>query len=267
MGVAHKSRQDFGHKNFWHSLNKQRDEVERLLEDVERRAYELLLASQNAMWVLEQQHEPPAEECGVFDDEPLSKPQKQSPSSAPIVLEDIEDPLDVAIREKRFELLDKIWTRLARYCAPAKSRYYKEREAVIWACVCRAVYTDPSLMLVAQNYPLAISLVKDDDSKLDLPTVERLWEAIKNLYVDDVRAAIDDVLHPVRPKSEYVVVLGTRVHKEPTESSLPLHAWGHMTAILPCYSCVRKVCKTVFIFLFRSTRSLFTTLVCRSTTS
>ncbi|KIM41427.1 hypothetical protein M413DRAFT_18954 [Hebeloma cylindrosporum] len=237
---------DFGHKTFWHSLTKQRDEVEGLLEDVERRAYELLLASQNAMWVLDQQHEPPAEECGVFDDEqPLSKPQKKPLPSAPIVLEDIEDPLDVAMREKRFELLGKIWARLARYCAPAKSRYYKEREAEIWACVCRAVYTDPSLMLVAQNYQCAISLVKDNDSKLDLPTVERLWAAIKSLYVDDVRAAIDDVLHPVRPKGEYVVVLGTRVHKGPTESPLPLHAWGHMTALFPCYSCVRKVCKTV----------------------
>lgn len=266
LGFAYNWRQDFGHKTFWHFLKKQRDEVEGLLEDVERRAYELLLASQNAMWVLNQQHEPPAEECNVFDDEPLSKPQKKSSPSAPIVLEDIEDPLDVVIREKRFELLGKIWTRLARYCAPAKSRYYKEREAVIWACVCRAVYTDPSLMLVAQNYPLAVSLVNDKDSKLDLPTVEKLWEAIKNLYVDDVRAAIDDVLHPVRQKGEYVVVLGTRVHKEPTESSLSLHAWGHMTALFPCYSCVRKVCKTVGIFLF-SMPSLFIILECRSTTS
>ena len=266
LGSAHKWLQDFGHKTFWYSLNKQRDEVEGILEDVERRAYELLLASQNAMWVLDQQHEAPVEECGVFDDEPLSKPQKKPPPSAPIVLEDIEDPLDVAMREKRFELLGKIWARLARYCAPAKSRYYKEREAVIWACVCRAVYTDPSLMLVAQNYQLAISLVKDKDSKLDLPTVEKLWEAIKTLYVDDVRAAIDDVLHPVRSKGEYVVVLGTRLHKEPTESSLPLHAWGHMTALFPCYSCVRKVCKTVGSFFF-SIPFMFTTLGSRSTIS
>ena len=278
---AHKSRQDFGHKTFWQSLKDQVGEIEDLLEDVERRAYELLLTSQNALWVLDQKHEqgveqctfedeslqktptacvnvvpdqnlkppnhkPPAERCVIFDDRPLSNPQEEPISSAPIVLEDIEDPIDVAIREKRVELWELIWTRLARYCAPARSRYYKERLTVIWACVCRAVWTDPSLMLVAQNYRSPKSLLKD--SKLDLPTVERLWNAIKDLYVDDVRAAIDDVLHPVRQKGEYVVLLGTRVHKELADTSLPLHGWGHMTAVAPCYSCVRQVCKTVSSF-------------------
>lgn len=269
-------RQDFGHKTFWQSLKKQVDDIEDLLEGVERRAYELLLASRNALWVLDQKHEQEGEQCGAYDDESFPKLQKIPPAcatdvvpgqnhkpaaetcvddkplsnpqvkSTTIVLEDIEDPIDVAIREKRVELWEMIWTRLARYCAPARSRYYKERLAVIWACVCRAVWTDPSLMLVAQNYQSAKSLLKD--SKLDLPTVERLWNAIKQLYVDDVRAAIGDVLHPIRPKGEYVVVLGMRVHKEPADASLPFHAWGHMTAILPCYSCVRKVCKTVSPF-------------------
>ena len=193
-----------------------------------------------------QNHKPPAERCVVFDDRPLSNPQEKPIPPAPIVLEDIEDPIDVAIREKRVELWELIWTRLARYCAPERSRYYKERLKVIWACVCRAVWTDPTLMLVAQNYRSPKSLLKD--SKLDLPTVERLWNAIKDLYVDDVRAATDDVLHPVREKGEYVVVLGTRVHKELADISLPLHGWGHLTAVDPCYSCVRKVCKTVSSF-------------------
>ncbi|KIM42093.1 hypothetical protein M413DRAFT_444562 [Hebeloma cylindrosporum] len=270
---------DFGHKTFWQSLKKQVNEIEELLENVECRAYELLLASQNALWVLDQKHDqapeqcsafddepfpelqgtptdfvadqkykpqntkPATEKCGVFDDKPLSKPQEKVTPEATVALEDIEDPIDVAIREKRVELWEMIWTRLARYCAPTKSRYYKERLAVIWACVCRAVWTDPSLMLVAQNFRSAESLL--NASNLDLPTVERLWNAIKDLYVDDVRAAIDDVLHPVRPTGEYVVVLGTRIHKELADVALPLHDWGHMTAVAPCYSCIRKACKTV----------------------
>ncbi|KAF8960870.1 hypothetical protein BDZ97DRAFT_1905721 [Flammula alnicola] len=202
-------KSDFGHKTFWHYLHKQRDEIEGLLEDVERRAYELLLTSQNAMWVLDQQHDlDQLEECGVFDDEPFSKIHIPPPSRTDD-LGDIEDPVDVALREKREELWEKIWTRLARYCAPVASRYYGERLAVIWSCVCRAVYTDPTLMLVAQNYRFVTSIMAD--ANLDLPTVEKLWNAIKGLYVDDVRAAVDDVLHPIRETSDYVMVFGTRV--------------------------------------------------------
>lgn len=218
--------------------------MEALLESVEERAYELLLASQNATWVLQQQHQPSSEgeDCANQDEEPLSKPQIIRPSQFDDV-NDIEDPLDVAIREKRQEIWEKIWTRLARYCAPFRSRYYNERVAVIWASVCRAVYTDPALMLLAQNYRYVTSLLSD--ATLDLATVERLWNAIKNLYVYDVRAAIDDVFHPIRDKADYVLVLGIRVHKELTDAAPPVHAWGHMTAFYACYSCVRKVCKSV----------------------
>lgn len=172
-------------------------------------------------------------------------------------LEEIEDPLDVAIREKRQELLEKLLTRLARYCVPFVSKYYEERVAVIWACVCRAVYTEPSLMLVAQNYENAASMLKATD--LDLATVDKLWEAVKHLYVHDVRAAIDDVLHPIRNTGDYVLVLGTRVYRELSGASLPFHAWGHMTAVFPCYSCVRKVCKTVCFLSFPLMRSLIGT--------
>ena len=246
---------DFGHKTFWHYLQKQRDELEGLLEEVEFRAYELLLASQNAMWVLEQQKsssEPTLEECGVLDDEPLKKPKKVA-LPQDVDLEDIEDPVDVALREKKEELWEKIWTRLARYCAPSRSRYYNERLAIIWSCVARAVYKDRYLMVIAQNYRYVTTLLSD--AELDLSTVEKLWRAIKDLSVEDVRAAIDDVLHPIRESGEYVVVFGLRVHKDLSGSDLPFHGWGHMTGVFPCYSCVRRVCKTVrrpfaFSFLF-----------------
>jgi len=222
------------------------------LIDVERRAYELLLASQNAMWVLDQQHSslnPTVEDCSGHDDEPLTNIQPIT-RSTPDDIGDVEDPVDVALREKRVELWEKIRTRLARYCAPYESQYYKERLAIIWACVCRSIYTDPTLMLVAQNYNSATSMLAD--ANLDLTTVEKLWIAIKELYVIELRAAIDDVLEPVRETGEYVVVLGTRVHKELSGASPPFHAWGHMTAAFPCYSCVRQVCTTVRA-LFRLT--------------
>ena len=195
------------------------------------------------MWVLDQQHSnPTGEDCSGHGDEPPSSTQPV-PRSAPDDIEDVEDPVDVALREKRADLWEKIRTRLARYCAPYKSRYYKERLAIIWACVCRAVYTDPTLMLVAQNYNSASSMLAD--ANLDLTTVEKLWIAIRDLYVVELRAAIDDVLQPVRENGEYVVVLGSRVHKGLSGVSPPFHAWGHMTAAFPCYSCIRQVCTTV----------------------
>ncbi|KAF9563842.1 hypothetical protein CPC08DRAFT_307163 [Agrocybe pediades] len=239
---------DFGHKTFWHYLQKQQIEIENLLENVEQRAYELLLAAKNASWVLDDRQsttDEAAEECGAYDEEPLTKALSKSVSSSTVqpTEEDVEDPLDVAIREKKEEIWEKIWTRLARYCSPTRSKYHDERDAVIWSCICRAVYRDPMLMITAQNYRDVKSLVTD--VSLDLLTVEKLWTAIKDLSVDDVRAAIDDVLHPDRESSDYVVVFGTRLHKELSGNSFPLHGWGHMTAIFPCYSCVRRVCQTV----------------------
>ncbi|PPR03389.1 hypothetical protein CVT24_012514 [Panaeolus cyanescens] len=232
---------DFGHRTFWHYLNKQKDEVEKLLEHVERKAYELLLASQNAMWVLDQQTDDSSPNCFGHEDEvvTVSAPPPLSADN----LQEVEDPVDVALREKRRELQEKMRTRLARYLCPYESSYYMERVRVIWACVSRAIYTDPALMLVAQNYVFVVSMLSDET--LDIGMVERMWSAIKDLSVHDVRAAIDDALHPVREKGDYVQVLGTRVHKEMTGSVLPFHGWGHMTALFPCYSCVRRVCTTV----------------------
>jgi len=216
---------------------------------VERRAYELLLASQNASWVLEKVQDTSGEdeECGQHDDEPL-QPSTQKATSGrpqtPVPDEEVEDPLDVALRQKKADMWEKIWTRLARYCTPPQSRWYNERLAVIWACVCRAVYMDPLLMVVAQNYHYPVSMLTD--RSLDLPTVERLWNAIKGLYVHDVRAAIDDVQNPLRSgDAGYVMVLGMKIYQQLSGKRMPVHGWGHMTSVFPCYSCVRRVCKSV----------------------
>ncbi|KAF7366312.1 FAD-binding-3 domain-containing protein [Mycena sanguinolenta] len=140
-------------------------------------------------------------------------------------------------------LWEKLRTRLARYCAPAKSKFYNERIAIIHACVRRAIYTDTKLLVVAQNYKNVMALLTDNT--LDVQIVEKLWNAIRLLYVYEVRAAIDDVLRPKDGPGEYVTVLGGRVYKDPSGISFPFHAWGHITALFQCYSCVRRVCTTV----------------------
>lgn len=216
-----------------------------MLQAVEKRAYELLLAAQDALWVLERQvdHSGQDGDCSGHDDRPLAR---TPPSSTPIYNDDqleIEDPVDVALREKRREIWEKIWTRLARYCAPSNSRFYQERIKVIYACVRRAIYIDPTLMLAAQNYVTVTSFLRD--STLDLATVEKFWMAIKGLTVDDVRAAVDDVLRPWSDGGEYVVVLNARVYKTTSGDTLPFHAWGHMAAVFLCYSCIRRACQTV----------------------
>ncbi|KAJ7173002.1 hypothetical protein C8R43DRAFT_678769 [Mycena crocata] len=235
--------QDFGHKTFWHFLVKQLHKIETLLVDVEQRACELLLEAQNALWVLELQTdlEPAQEDCSGHDDGLFSAPRKPSPS--PTDVADIEDPLDVALREKCSLLWEKIKTRLARYCAPASSKFYQERIRVIHACVRRAIYTDPKLLVVAQNYNTVMALLTD--TTLEVRIVEKLWHAIRHLYVHEVRAAIDDMLRPKDGPGEYVSVLGGRVYKDLSGREFPFHAWGHMTALFMCYSCVRRVCKTV----------------------
>ncbi|KAK7042185.1 FAD-binding-3 domain-containing protein [Favolaschia claudopus] len=237
---------DFGHKTFWHSLVKQVYKIEALLVDVEQRACTLLLEAQDALWVLELQQadsmKKDEEDCSGHGDGVLSSKKSKTPPN-PTDVADVEDPLDVALREKCTLLWEKIKTRLARYCAPSHSKFYSERISVIYACVRRAIYTDPKLLVVAQNYKTVMDLLTD--TNLDVQVVEKLWYAIRHLYVHEVRAAIDDVLRPKSGPGEYITVLDGRIYKDPSAIPLPFHAWGHMTALFQCYSCVRRVCQTV----------------------
>ncbi|KAF8145949.1 hypothetical protein K438DRAFT_2028485 [Mycena galopus ATCC 62051] len=234
----------FGYKTFWHALVKQLYKIEALLADVEQRACALLLKAQNALWVLElqaDQSEPTQEDCSGHDDALLSATSRSRRCPTDVV--DIEDPLDVALREKCNLLWEKIRTRLARYCALAKPKFYSERIDVIHACVRRAIYTDAKLLVITQNYKTVTTLLTD--TSLDVQIVEKLWSAIRHLYVHEVRAAIDDVLRPKDGPGEYVTVLGGRVYKVLSGISFPFHVWGYMTVLFQCYSCVRRVCKTV----------------------
>ncbi|KAJ7216361.1 hypothetical protein GGX14DRAFT_604450 [Mycena pura] len=234
---------DFGHKSFWHSLLKQLHKTETLLAEVEQRACILILEAQNAMWVLASrtEHSEVQDDCTGHDDALL--PTLRRPKPCPTDITDVEDPLDVALREKRNLLWEKIKTRLARYCAPIRSKFYAERLEVIYACVRRAICTDTKLLLVAQNYQTVTALLAD--VTLDVAVVEKLWQAIRFLDMHHVRAAVDDVLRPQNSPVEYIVVLDGRVYKSLSGESFPFHAWGHMTALFMCYTCVRRVCKTV----------------------
>ncbi|KII91668.1 hypothetical protein PLICRDRAFT_516928 [Plicaturopsis crispa FD-325 SS-3] len=245
---------DFGHKAFWELLVQRRAATEELLVAVEKRAYELILGAQNALWVLERQQRDTEvrKDCTGHVD----TPRKRNNVDARMPPPPVEDPIDVALREKCTLLWEKIRTRLAKYCAPAQSRFPDERVKVIMACVRRAIYTDPALMLLAQGYKDVMSLLKD--SSLDVSTVSKLWLAIQGLSVYDIRAAIDDVLRPKSSKGDYVKVLGGKIYKDQSDMEWPLHAWGHLTAVYKCYSCARRVCNTVEDIVMLTRFAIFT---------
>nr|GAT57115.1 predicted protein [Mycena chlorophos] len=234
---------DFGHRTFWHFLQKQLQKTEALLGEVEQRACQLLLEDQNALWVLERQvdAEEEAEKCSGHDDRLLataSKPKQHDPTD----ITDVEDPLDVALREKGSLLWEKIKTRLARYCTSAPPRLYAERVNIIHACVRRAVCTDVKLLVAAQGYDSVHAMLADSD--LDVAVLESLWNAIRRLDSHQVRASIDDVLRSDQGGDEFTI-LGGRVYKTLSGNPLPFRAWGHLIAVFLCYSCVRRVCKTI----------------------
>jgi hypothetical protein len=126
---------------------------------------------------------------------------------------------------------------------PTSSRYYEERKRIIWAYMCRVIYTDPTLMLLALNYADVPSFLTDPEH--DVSTVRILKQRIKGLPPTEIWAAIDDVLRPIEVGGEYVTVLGLRVYKAQSGMSFPFHAWGHLYAFRLCPGCTRSLCRTV----------------------
>lgn len=235
-------RQDFGHKTFWEYLLSRREEVENLMTLVELRAYELILASQNALWVLDRFNEGEvADDCCGMAEPKLAKrtpPPPLTPSE-----DDIEDPIDVAIKEKCATLWIKIRVRLAQFCAPSGSRHFQQRKNVIFSFVRRAIYRDPSLVVAAQSYKNAKAML--DDSGLELSTLEKLWKAMAEIPPRDIQASVDDVLRP-DDGSDYVIILGGKVYKDARlVTEWPIHAWGHLATLWQCYSCLRRLCNSV----------------------
>lgn len=247
---------DFGHKQFWRMLIKQQSEVERILEEVENRAYELILASQNALWVLKRPMDTskPDADCSGYDEAPLraTKADECANSSQSIANDcdgygditiEVEDPLEVALREKATILREKIYTRISRYCTYPESKWYHERLEVINSIIRRIVYTDASLMVTSQNYTSVMEFLRDE--RLEVQTLSKLWTSLVELLTEQVRAAIDDALRPIDNSASYVVVLGGRVYKDLTTDPRPLRSWAHFSSIIRCYGCLRKTCKTM----------------------
>ncbi|KAK0194161.1 hypothetical protein F5146DRAFT_1110482 [Armillaria mellea] len=225
-------QQNFGHKQFWRMLIRQQSEVERILEEVENRAYELILASQNALWVLKRPMDTskPDADCSGYDEAPLraTKADECINQSQFIandcdghrdVAVEVEDPLEVALREKATILREKIYTRISRYCTYPESKWYHERLEVINAIIRRIVYTDASLMVTSQNYTSVMEFLRDE--KLEVQTLSKLWTSL---------LAIDDVLRLMDDSASYVVVLGGRVYKDLTTGPRPFRTWAHFSS-------------------------------------
>ncbi|KAJ7351962.1 hypothetical protein DFH08DRAFT_805263 [Mycena albidolilacea] len=195
---------DFGYRIFWLSLVNQRNELEDLLARLEGCPYDLVLESQNAAWVRDRQSQKLAESAGTTTN--------QIPASrrAPILHLLKRRLAHQLARSQRSHIFwNKVlrW-RVANYMLPISSHFYEERKHIAWAYMCRAIYTDPTLMLLALNYADVPSLL--DDLNHDISTLRKLQQQMRSLPVTEIRAASDDVLGPHDEKAEYVTVLRAR---------------------------------------------------------
>ncbi|KAJ6577824.1 hypothetical protein B0H19DRAFT_569356 [Mycena capillaripes] len=239
---------DFGHRTFWLSLVKQRDELETLLARLEGRGYDLVLESQNASWVRDQEA---YSGCCQHDEATSGTTEEGATASA----ESNSSP-STAADDGAAYLWEQVRWQLATYMLPVSSRFYEERKRVVWAYVCRAIYTDATLMPYALNHADVPSFLASPNH--DIPTAMKLKQRLKAIPITEIRAAIDDVLRPVDGSGKYVTVLGVRVHKAPSGGAFPFHAWGHLFAFRPCSGCIRSVCQTVDEIVASSRYALLT---------
>ncbi|KAJ7174156.1 hypothetical protein C8R43DRAFT_1205290 [Mycena crocata] len=246
---------DFGHRTFWLSLMKQREQIEEILWHLEGRGYDLLLESQNAAWVREEQTEelshPDCTEHGAIP-EPTHARQRASDTRSAEHFASISD-------ETKAELWEDIKWDISSYMLPATSRYYEERKNVVWAYMCRVIYTDPALLLLSLNYPDVLTFLSDPNH--DISIVQRLKQRMRRaLRPTQIRAAIDDVLRPKDGPgaAQYVTVLGIRLYKAPSGITLPFHAWGHVFAFRLCHGCNKALCSTVDELIESTRHALFT---------
>ncbi|KAJ7771058.1 hypothetical protein DFH07DRAFT_804709 [Mycena maculata] len=234
---------DFGHRTFWLSLVQQRDELEQILTRLEGRGYDLFLESQNARWVRDRQPEHPSH-SDCFDHVENHEPKVNG-----------TEPTTLSNETEAQTLRAQIKWAIATYMLPATSRYYEERKRVVWAYICRVIYTDPALMLATFGYADVPSFTEADH---DVSTLRKIEQQLRCIMAFEVRAAIDDVLRPVDEQTEHVTVLGVRLYKAQSGIHFPLHAWGHLFAFRLCPGCNRALCQTVEEMIESSRYALFT---------
>src|ERR1700722_16189197 len=129
---------------FWTYLKHEQLRIGKLMQDVDRRAYHLILAEQDALWVIDQSEQSKA--INVCDEDGRGEDEKPRPnyfSARMFTMSD--DPLDMTLRCRTNELRDKIRMDLLRFWAPQASKWYLEREAVIFGFVRRLVCQDELL--------------------------------------------------------------------------------------------------------------------------
>ncbi|KAJ7191192.1 hypothetical protein GGX14DRAFT_481714 [Mycena pura] len=244
---------DFGHRAYCLSLVKRRNELESLLARLEGRGYDLLLESQNAAWVRDQ--EVSFSDCSEHRGDVESTPQEPTDAS----LQNLDD-LDLELTALQETAVLFVWKRVRYYIAtfmlPTSSRFYEERKRVVWALICRIIYKDPKLMLLALNYEDVPSFLSDPGHDFD--TGDKLENRLVHIPPGEARAAIDDVLRPADERSEYVTVLGIRLYKAASGLSMSLHAWGHIFALRVCLGCIRSVCTSVEEMIECQRYALFT---------
>ncbi|KAJ7160371.1 hypothetical protein C8R46DRAFT_1194715 [Mycena filopes] len=214
---------DFGHRTFWLSLLDQRDDLEALLAHLEGRGYDLLLESQDAAWLRDQDPRDESNtDCAEHDAEPLDTPPADSPR-----LDSISD-----LEATTAALWTSFRRRIATYMLPTSSRYYEERKQVIWAWICRAVVIDSGLTLLASTYTDVPTFLADPTH--GSVTVLRLRHNMKRLCFAGVWAAVNDVFSATNDEGgEFLTVMGTRLYRKTRPEPLPFHIWGHLFAVFP----------------------------------
>jgi hypothetical protein len=219
----------------------QRQELETCLAAVERRGYELILAAQNALWVLERE-DAPVEFCP----EPFHNPEGLALQPCTCV-DDVEptaaeDPLEALYRNKIAMFRALIQRFLGSRMAPEGTQFCEERREILWTFVRRAIFQDASLMFLAQHFDNVETFLASD--LLDVTALEKLCDAMRN----SLSAVFHTVADVVRTDKDgkRVTILGGDVYETSEKFYGNPHIWYHLLALGACYRCMRKnTCRTV----------------------
>ncbi|KAK1220621.1 hypothetical protein PQX77_016571 [Marasmius sp. AFHP31] len=236
---------DFGTTAYRRVLEKKSQEVQVLLSATEERLQELYLSHMDASWVLDRNLSSGnvsrfLESCCEYPDVVVKEAYAPSLSTKPPSSNTITDPVEAAVKEKKYAMIIGIWDYIATMCTPPESSFFYERLAIVHAHIARCIISDASLLYAAQKHQTVEDFLRDLDH--DIPVLERLMQILSERNVHSVRAAIDDVLRDPEDDSEHITFLGGRLYKDLSSSPWPFRAWGHWAVFFPssCLCAVQK---------------------------
>ncbi|KAF9269494.1 hypothetical protein L218DRAFT_939812 [Marasmius fiardii PR-910] len=233
---------DFGNDQYGHWLQRRLNEVEALLCATEERLRELLLSDLGALWILD--GVPPSGDVSQFLEACCEYPKvriqkaRLPPSFKKFELAVIPDPVEEALKQKKYAMIIGIWDYIATLCTPPESQLFRERLAIIHAYIARCIVSDPALFLAAETYSSVEDFLTDLDQ--DIYVWERLMCVLSQPNVHCTRAAIDDVLRPEDDDANNLTFLGGRMYRDLSDAYLPFRAWGHWAVFFPS-SCLCAV--------------------------